>query len=355
MMIDVDLDIKNLSFSSEDTGYFFAKSKSEYIWKFNLDKVSRKILLEHSRIKGKRVIYLDDKEICKFMKYTYNFTYSFSIDKHIIQINQDGDNYLLKIDGVSFKKLENQQKLERYNIIREEYIKEHPITLTKPVEQLVKEKEDAKKRTRIEQEDVLRRYREQFEMNNNINNQFEQGGNKTVIDRNRENINLIGENNEEESEEKSENDDDDVNENKYDKKENEEEEEEDEKEEDNNNDTNKFNSQSERVINNNKNQIDLLGEEFYNSKLSERQGENNNNIFNSSNFDSTSKSTKENNNNNNINNNNNLLDLSIINEQKESINDNNQENTKRNENPVGLNIEENLNIDALKNLNFNPF
>ena len=354
-MIDVDLDIKNLSFSSEDTGYFFAKSKSEYIWKFNLDKVSRKILLEHSRIKGKRVIYLDDKEICKFMKYTYNFTYSFSIDKHIIQINQDGDNYLLKIDGVSFKKLENQQKLERYNIIREEYIKEHPITLTKPVEQLVKEKEDAKKRTRIEQEDVLRRYREQFEMNNNINNQFEQGGNKTVIDRNKENINLIGENNEEESEEKSENDDDDVNENKYDKKENEEEEEEDEKEEDNNNDTNKFNSQSERVINNNKNQIDLLGEEFYNSKLSERQGENNNNIFNSSNFDSTSKSTKENNNNNNINNNNNLLDLSIINEQKESINDNNQENTKRNENPVGLNIEENLNIDALKNLNFNPF
>ena len=354
-MIDVDLDIKNLSFSSEDTGYFFAKSKSEYIWKFNLDKVSRKILLEHSRIKGKRVIYLDDKEICKFMKYTYNFTYSFSIDKHIIQINQDGDNYLLKIDGVSFKKLENQQKLERYNIIREEYIKEHPITLTKPVEQLVKEKEDAKKRTRIEQEDVLRRYREQFEMNNNINNQLEHGGNKTVIDRNKENINLIGENNEEESEEKSENDDDDVNENKYDKKENEEEEEEDEKEEDNNNDTNKFNSQSERVINNNKNQIDLLGEEFYNSKLSERQGENNNNIFNSSNFDSTSKSTKENNNNNNINNNNNLLDLSIINEQKESINDNNQENTKRNENPVGLNIEENLNIDALKNLNFNPF
>ena len=354
-MIDVDLDIKNLSFSSEDTGYFFAKSKSEYIWKFNLDKVSRKILLEHSRIKGKRVIYLDDKEICKFMKYTYNFTYSFSIDKHIIQINQDGDNYLLKIDGVSFKKLENQQKLERYNIIREEYIKEHPITLTKPVEQLVKEKEDAKKRTRIEQEDVLRRYREQFEMNNNINNQFEQGGNKTVIDRNKENINLIGENNEEESEEKSENDDDgDVNENKYDNKENEEEDEkEDEKEEDNdNNNINKFNSQSERVINNNKNQIDLLGEEFYNSKLSERQGENNNNIFNSSNFDSTSKSTKEN---NNINNNNNLLDLSINNDQKESINNNNQENTKRNENPVGLNIEENLNIDALKNLNFNPF
>jgi len=355
MMIDVDLDIKNLSFSSEDTGYFFAKSKSEYIWKFNLDKVSRKILLEHSRIKGKRVIYLDDKEICKFMKYTYNFTYSFSIDKHIIQINQDGDNYLLKIDGVSFKKLENQQKLERYNIIREEYIKEHPITLTKPVEQLVKEKEDAKKRTRIEQEDVLRRYREQFEMNNNINNQFEQGGNKTVVDRYKENINLIGENNAEESEEKSENDDnDDVNENKLDQKENEEEDEEDEKEEDNdNNNINKFNSQSERVINNNKNQIDLLGEEFYNSKLSERQGENNNNIFNMSNFDSTSKSTKEIN--NNINNNNNLLDLSINNDQKESINNNNQENTKRNENPVGLNIEENLNIDALKNLNFNPF
>ena len=353
-MIDVDLDIKNLSFSSEDTGYFFAKSKSEYIWKFNLDKVSRKILLEHSRIKGKRVIYLDDKEICKFMKYTYNFTYSFSIDKHIIQINQDGDNYLLKIDGVSFKKLENQQKLERYNIIREEYIKEHPITLTKPVEQLVKEKEDAKKRTRIEQEDVLRRYREQFEMNNNINNQFEQGGNKTVVDRYKENINLIGENNEEESEEKSENDDnDDVNENKLDQKENEEEDEEDEKEEDNDNNINKFNSQSERVINNNKNQIDLLGEEFYNSKLSERQGENNNNIFNMSNFESTSKSTKDIN--NNINNNNNLLDLSINNDQKESINNNNQENTKRNENPVGLNIEENLNIDALKNLNFNPF
>ena len=355
-MIDVDLDIKNLSFSSEDTGYFFAKSKSEYLWKFNLDKVSRKILLEHSRIKGKRVIYLDDKEICKFIKYTYNFTYSFSIDKHIIQINQDGDNYLLKIDGVSFKKLENQQKLERYNIIREEYIKEHPITLTKPVEQLVKEKEEAKKRTRIEQEDVLRRYREQFEMNNNINNQLEHGGNKTVIDRNKENIKLIEDNNEEESEEKSDENDND-NENKNDIKENEEDEEDEKEEENDNNDINKFNSQSERIMNNKNNHIDLLGEEFYNSKLSERQLENNNNnnIFNSSNFDSTSKSTKENNNNNNMNNNNNLLDLSINNDQKESTNNNNQENTKRNENPVGLNIEENLNIDALKNLNFNPF
>jgi len=351
MMIDVDLDIKNLSFSSEDTGYFFAKSKSEYIWKFNLDKTPRKILLEHSRIKGKRIIYLDDKEICKFIKYTYNFTYSFSIDKHIIQINQDGDDYLLKIDGISFKKLENQQKLERYNLIREEYIKEHPVTLTKPIEQLVKEKEDAKKRTRIEQEDVLRRYREQFEINNNINNQFEYGGSKTVIDRNKENINLIEENNEEESEEKSDNDDeDDDKENKN--KDNDNDNEEDEKEEDDdNNNINKFNSQSERVVNDNKNHIDLLGEEFYNSGISDRQGENNNiNLnLNSFNYDSTSKSTKE----NNIINNN-ILDLSNNNEQKDSIN-NNQENTKRNENPIGLNIEENLNIDALKNLNFNPF
>ena len=119
MMDNQDLDIKNLEFSSEDTGYFLTKSYSEYKWKFILDGISREISLYHSKILGRRTIYLGDRKICLYQRYTYNFRYSFTIDVHTISIIQSDDTYILKIDGIPFNKLLNEQKLSRFNIIRE--------------------------------------------------------------------------------------------------------------------------------------------------------------------------------------------------------------------------------------------
>ena len=119
MMDNQDIDIKNLEFSSEDTGYFLTKSYSEYKWKFILDGISREISLYHSKILGRRTIYLGDRKICLYQRYTYNFRYSFTIDVHTISIIQSDDTYILKIDGIPSNKLLNEQKLSRFNIIRE--------------------------------------------------------------------------------------------------------------------------------------------------------------------------------------------------------------------------------------------
>ena len=114
-----DLDIKNLHFTSEDTGSLFTKTYSEYKWKFTLDGIVRNLSLYHSKILGRRTIYLGDREICRYQRYTYNFHFSFPLDVHTISITQNEDTYILKIDGVSFNKLLNEQKLNRFNIIRE--------------------------------------------------------------------------------------------------------------------------------------------------------------------------------------------------------------------------------------------
>ena len=119
MIDNADLDIKNLEFTSEDTGYFYTKTYTEYKWKFTLDGIIRNISLYHSRILGRRTIYLGNRLICHYQRYTYNFQYSFTLDVHTISITQTADSYTLKIDGIPFNKLLNEQKLNRFNIIRE--------------------------------------------------------------------------------------------------------------------------------------------------------------------------------------------------------------------------------------------
>jgi hypothetical protein len=127
-----DIKIKNLIFNKEKKGFFFSKSYVIYTWKFKLDNVNRIITLAHSKMKGKRVITLDNKQICLFRKYTYNFSYEFPIDTHTISINQINEGYILKIDGMNFQKLVNQEKLQKFSILRNEYIKEHPVIANQP-------------------------------------------------------------------------------------------------------------------------------------------------------------------------------------------------------------------------------
>jgi len=284
MFSNRDLNIRNLSFNSEELGTFFSKSYIIYTWKFNLDGVQRIITLAHSRIKGKRVITLDKKEICNFMKYTYRFSYEFSIDSHTITINQNDEGYILKIDGINFQKLINQQKLERYNIIREEYIKEHPIIIEKPKE------EEKKEEIKEEQ----------------IDDNFEE----------------VKEEEDEEFEEKEEEKE----------KEKEEEDKEEEKEiEDkkikttdllqlDNNEDNKINSQSERTIIDNTNHLDLLGPEIFNSaKMSERNNDINSNLNIEMMLNNTNNNNKE------------INKQNII---KNTEENEENEDTNRNENPI---------------------
>ena len=117
-----ELDIKNLKFTSEDTGSFFSKTYTEYNWKFTLDGIQRTIALYHSKILGRRTIYLGNQEICRYQRYTYNFHYSFPIEVHTISITQSDDTYILKIDDISFNKLLNEQKLRRFNILKETFL-----------------------------------------------------------------------------------------------------------------------------------------------------------------------------------------------------------------------------------------
>ena len=284
MFSNRDLNIRNLSFNSEELGTFFSKSYIIYTWKFNLDGVQRVITLAHSRIKGKRVITLDKKEICNFMKYTYRFSYEFSIDSHTITINQNDEGYILKIDGINFQKLINQQKLERYNIIREEYIKEHPIIIEKPKE------EEKKEEIKEEQ----------------IDDNFEE----------------VKEEEDEEFEEKEE------------EKEKEEEEEDKEEEKEiedkkikttdllqlDNNEDNKINSQSERTIIDNTNHLDLLGPEIFNSaKMSERNNDINSNLNIEMMLNNTNNNNKE------------INKQNII---KNTEENEENEDTNRNENPI---------------------
>ena len=121
-MENQDIDVKNLQFSSEDTGSFFSKTYTEYNWKFTLDGIQRSITLNHSRILGKRTIFLGNQEICRYQRYTYYFQYSFPIETHNISIIQNGDSYILKIDDIPFNKLLNDEKLRRFNIIKETFL-----------------------------------------------------------------------------------------------------------------------------------------------------------------------------------------------------------------------------------------
>ena len=135
-MNNQDIDIKNLQFTSEDTGSFFSKTYTEYNWKFTLDGIQRSITLYHSKILGRRTIYLGKQEICRYQRYTYNFKYSFPIDTHNISIIQSDDSYILRIDEVPFNRLLNEQKLRRFNIIKETFLEKEQM------------KKDKKKRDR---------------------------------------------------------------------------------------------------------------------------------------------------------------------------------------------------------------
>lgn len=189
MYNDEDLNVRNLTYTEEDSGIFFASTKKIFTWKFILDGISRTIILEHSRLTGKRKVFLDKKELVHFMKYTYSFSYSFSIDKHNISIQQIGYSYELRIENIPFRNLINKQKLARYNVIREEYIKEHPIIVEPPP----KTEEEKKKEEEQKAMEFLKKrngFNFQFNQNASIQekNLIEEDSDEDIDEENKEQI-----------------------------------------------------------------------------------------------------------------------------------------------------------------------
>lgn len=242
MYNDEDLNVRNLTYTEEDSGIFFASTKKIFTWKFILDGISRTIILEHSRLTGKRKVFLDKKELVHFMKYTYSFSYSFSIDKHNISIQQIGYSYELRIENIPFRNLINKQKLARYNVIREEYIKEHPIIVEPPP----KTEEEKKKEEEQKAMDFLKK-------RNGFNFQFNQ--NAAIQEKN-----LI--------EEDSDEDNDEENKEQIENEKDEEEVDNDENEFDNiiGNQGPEPNASERTEVNQNVNHFDLLGPEIFNSE-----------------------------------------------------------------------------------------
>ncbi len=69
------LDISQLKFDQNDIGNLIKSTKTIYSWEFVLDGNRHKIELQHSRLKGKRIVIYNGKEMSNSMVFTYNYCY----------------------------------------------------------------------------------------------------------------------------------------------------------------------------------------------------------------------------------------------------------------------------------------
>ena len=118
------LNIKKLEFFRNEFKYCFFITNIKYNWKFTLDNKPHLISLLYKKLFGKRIIYLDNKEIYNARKYTSNFNISFPVEFYNITIKQKNYFYVLKINNISFSNLVNEFKLKKYNILEEKYKEE---------------------------------------------------------------------------------------------------------------------------------------------------------------------------------------------------------------------------------------
>lgn len=116
-----NLNIRDITISTFETGKYIKKSKLEIKWDFILNEKHHKVDLAHSRLTGKRVIKLDNNEILKVHKLKFDFTYSFMIDKHYLNVVQTSvENYDLRIDNISITELINESKFNNFKKRKEE-------------------------------------------------------------------------------------------------------------------------------------------------------------------------------------------------------------------------------------------
>ena len=105
----MSLNISNLSYSEQNIGLNYYKSKREYIWRFDLDGFPEEIKFLDSRLSHKKRIYKND-DIILCTKCKSVFSHDFEVEGHHCVIIQYADKYELRIDGESFTHLYNLQK-----------------------------------------------------------------------------------------------------------------------------------------------------------------------------------------------------------------------------------------------------
>ena len=117
----INLNITNLRYDQLEIGNLIKASKAIYTWDFVLDGNTQKVELQHSRITGKRVVLHNGHQIANGMQYTYNYNFSFTIDKHFMTLIQiSPDQYDLRIDNISFLTLLNRQKIQEFSEFKKE-------------------------------------------------------------------------------------------------------------------------------------------------------------------------------------------------------------------------------------------
>lgn len=116
-----NLNIRKLEFFKDEYKNCIFISNIKYIWQFILDNKPRTVILIYTKFFGKRVIYLDNKQIYNSSKYTFNFNVSFPIEFHNITISQKDYFYTLKINNISFNNILNDLKLKKFNILEDTY------------------------------------------------------------------------------------------------------------------------------------------------------------------------------------------------------------------------------------------
>ena len=116
-----NLNIRKLEFFKDEYKNCIFISNIKYTWQFILDNKPRTVILIYIKFFGKRVIYLDNKQIYNSSKYTYNFNVSFPIEFHNITITQKDYFYTLKINNISFNNILNDLKLKKFNILEDTY------------------------------------------------------------------------------------------------------------------------------------------------------------------------------------------------------------------------------------------
>lgn len=116
-----ELNIRKLFFlKNEYTNCFFI-SCNKYTWKFTLNNRAHIIYLFFIKIFGKRQIYVDSKKIYDKSKYMNDFHISFPIEFYNVTIIQKENNFILKINDISFNKILNDIKLKKFNILEDNY------------------------------------------------------------------------------------------------------------------------------------------------------------------------------------------------------------------------------------------
>ena len=116
-----DINIKKLEFFKEEYKNCFFITSIKYVWKFILDNKQHIVILLYTNLLGKRKIYLDKKEIYNSSKFIYDFNLSFPIEYYNITISQKDYFYTLKINNISFHNILNNLKLQKFNILEDDY------------------------------------------------------------------------------------------------------------------------------------------------------------------------------------------------------------------------------------------